>query len=213
MIEIDRKTDIIALSAFVLALLSGASQLLAWTVGPQIAFVGPDRVALYADVAPNGDQIIRIAAPLTFVNSAQPAYSAVLVKETARMTIGDMTSFQIWNAFGQLGRGPSGSLTVKSTAIATPQPIAGQSAVSHMTLFTPIAVRCKPDDQGCRPVQDYVAPAQLADHIKPGAEIRFDFEGETFDHGVERYSCKILVSQSFAARFKRELSGYATCQP
>lgn len=210
MLRIEPKTDVIALAAFVLAFGATAAQFIAWSRGPNVFLLGPERVALYYQQTDDG-RIVRIAAPLAYANTAAQSYAAVLSGERVTMTLGPLSSRQDWNAFGAIAR-PGNSLQVSQTSLVTPRPVSGQSAVSHITLFTPVPRPCD-GEKGCKPRADFLTVESVTPHLVEGSRIGFEFESSFFRDEPERYSCEVSVTKAVVDRWRREQSLYATCRP
>jgi hypothetical protein len=209
MIKIRQETDVVALSAFLLAAFAAVAQVVAWSRGPRISFLGPDRVALYSDLAPNGQPIIRVAAPLAYANTANPEYAAILFRETVVLTVGQIRTEQVWNAFGMLGRA-NGRLTVTSNGLAAIQTLSGQSATSHLTLFAPLIRECRPGP-ACSPNVDYVSPEAFLRAIHPGDRVHLHFEGAFFREKTQTYDCDAVMTQDTLQQWSANGSAYVRC--
>jgi hypothetical protein len=211
MITIERKTDFVALAAFLLALVSCVTQCVSSMRGARVAVLGPDRVVLYSDVAPGGQPIVRIGAPLAYANTAEQSYGAILARETVILSVGGVTTQQVWNSFGTLGRA-NGQETVTSSAPATPQTISGQSVSSHVTLFAPLLHECSPRDPACTPTSDYVTPKTLSHQLQLQRPIHLQFESHFFGGDIKRYACDVAVTIETVQRWLSTGIMYVRCQ-
>lgn len=207
MIRIQRETDVVALAALALALLTGLAQLAAWTQGSRIVFLSPEKVALVGDTASNGQPIVRIVAPLAYANTAEQAYAGILLREKAKVAVGRVASSQEWNAFGRIVRGGAAS-----EAVATPQTLSGQSALSHVTLFAPAPRSCAQGEQACDTIPDYVTPAALAHELRPGRSIRFEFSADFYGGKTRVAACEVPVTDQLVQHWAREPFLFARCR-
>src|SRR6185312_10433327 len=91
-LRIDRKTDVIGLTAFLLALVGAIFQGREWLQGPQVEFYSPDRIVLFSYDRPNRSPIVRIGASMSYTNSASTSYSAALRSEEVTMKLGPVIS-------------------------------------------------------------------------------------------------------------------------
>jgi hypothetical protein len=208
--KLKQEIEPIALAALLLSLLAVAAQLVAYMRGPDIRMLPPATVALYVDQAPEGMPIVRVAAPISYANLAQPPFGALVTSERMKFAVGSLESEQQWNAFGSIGL-VGGNQTVTSTAPALPQALPAQSFVSHFTLFTPIRRDCT--GPGCNPTADYVSPDQLLAAGATADRIRFEYSIETIDGDTVTASCDlklhVLAKQRLAVLRKSAL--YARC--
>ena len=133
---------------------------------------------------------MRVAAPMSYANLAQQDFGALVSRETAILTIGDIVSEQRWNAYGNVERAGS-ALAVKATGQALPQALPGQSFVSHFTLFTPLRRVCKAGE--CNPTADYVSPQRLAAAAAAADHLRLDFAISTIDGETQTTSCRVVL--------------------
>lgn len=185
----DWKLDPVALAALVLSLLAAGAQFWARLKGPDVHLITPDRVILYSDVAPDGSIIVRIAAPMSYANVAQQAYGDVVLVERSQLTVGQRVSHQRWNAFGMINRDG-----VEQTGTAGPQPLAGQSAVTHLTLFTPVPEECSANSRTCNTMSDYLTLADFANQLRSADRLDFRFQIDLIDGAKPETSCYVPLS-------------------
>jgi hypothetical protein len=89
--KVERKFDIIATTAFILALVGAITQVFSFLRGSNVSFYRPDNIILFFDPYPNGDIMMRIAATLNYVNSGEASYGAIIRKETVQFRLRDRT--------------------------------------------------------------------------------------------------------------------------
>lgn len=203
--------DFVALCAFLLALLSALTQLDSWVRGPRIAFLGPDRIALFVDTAPDGKPVVRVAAPLSYVNTAEPSYAAVLAKERVTLEASGAESHQTGNSFGSFPV-VDGKITVRPDTPAVPVGLAGQSAISHITLFGPVQ-RVRDAAPNCDADADYLSPDRLSPAMKPGGVLHLSFDSEFFGAPAQHFKCDVRINADVAKAWAAhpELPFYLGC--
>ena len=196
-IRIDKKTDIVALTAFLLALFATLFQVKDWLQGPEIEFYAPDRVVIYSYKQSNGIPIIRIAAPMSYTNAASSQYSAAVRSESVTMMVGSLISKQDWISFGRLARDITG-FSPQITADASPVPIPGGSAVSHSTLFGPFEVDCSAPSakNDCKPNENYISVGSLSVALGEAHEVKFEFLAKIYGFKALRQACSVNVTQA-----------------
>lgn len=188
-IEFHWKLDPVAVAALVLSVVAAVGQFVAWVHGPSVRLIVPDRVALYSDTLPDGTVMVRIAAPMSYANVAQAAFGDLVLKERVKLSAGIVTQ-QRWNSFGEIKRG-----AITATAPSAVQPLPGQSAVAHFTLFTPVPVECPQNATNCNPKQDYVTPEELNQQLGKIDRLRFTFEIELIEGGTLSKSCDVPLTK------------------
>jgi hypothetical protein len=189
---IRRDVDPIAVVALLLSSIAVGSQLVAWLQGPSVKLIPPERVVLYRQTSPDGTAIVRIGAPVSYANVASQSYGALILKETATVSVGSLKSEQEWNAFGTID-GSGGVISVRYTDIALPVALPGQTSVSHITLFTPLRKRCAASERACKPTENYVSPEQFAAAVAKADRIRFTFKVKLSDGPELSSSCEVLM--------------------
>jgi hypothetical protein len=208
--KFDWKLDPLALAALVLSLIAAIAQLVSWVQGPSVRLIPPDRVALYTQIAPDGSVAIRIAAYMSYANVAQASYGDVVRLERATLKIGELESTQRWNAFGELKDD-----AISRTADAAPQPLPGQSAVTHLTLFTPVPLVCPERSEACDYMKDYISPEELKKALLRASRLQFQFEIERFNGNKLATSCQVPLTPLAREKLDHIVTTlfYATCYP
>jgi hypothetical protein len=209
-IEFHWKLDPVAVAALVLSLIAAAGQFVDWARGPSIRLIAPDRIALYSDVAPDGSIFVRVAAHMSYANVAQAPYGDLVLRERVQLRAGTLTSKQQWNAFGTIVREG-----IKMTEPAGPQPLPGQSAVSHFTLFAPTTIACQAGSVGCNPTQEYLQPEALTKQLASVDKLQFRFEIELIDGNRISASCRVPLSTQARQQLSSVRTSYAylLCYP
>jgi hypothetical protein len=207
--------DPVALTALILSLFAAGAQAAAWLRGPSVKLIVPDRVALFLDRTPDASAtpFVRLAGELSYANVAQAPYGTLVVAERATLWVGSAESPQRWNAFGTIDR--SG---VKETALSSVQPLPGQSAVTHFTLFTPVPVDCPDGATKCNPISEYLTVSAMAEQLSRANDLHVAFEIELIGGKRLEASCEVPLKnaarqQLTALLEQRAPYFYAMCRP
>jgi hypothetical protein len=204
--------DPVALTALILSIFAALAQAIAWWNGPSIRLIRPEHVALYTDVRPDRKAVfIRIAADMSYANVAQQPYGDLVVLERATLSVGKLESRQRWNSFGTIN-----SDAISQTAMTAPQPLPGQSAVSHFTLFTPVPLECPEDDGRCDPMKEYLTVEDFIRELGSASDLKFTFEIELIDESSRVTTCIVPVTNLTRDKLNEVAQGsapffYATC--
>jgi hypothetical protein len=193
-LQIQRKTDVLALTAFLISLLTGGLQLYEWFKGPQISLYPPERVIIYAYQQSGGSTVVRVAATMSYTNSASSQYAGTIASEQVKLTIGSRTSHQRWLSFAQLRR-EDFLFDPNIIADAAPFPIPGSGSISHSTLFSAFPIDCMPSAPQCQRYQDYWSEEDFAKALD-NDHIDLEFQSDVYgSHDPLRVQCRIAVDK------------------
>ncbi|MEX3954167.1 hypothetical protein AB4Y40_41675 [Paraburkholderia sp. EG287B] len=210
-LHIQRKTDILALTAFVISLLTGGLQIVEWYKGPQISLYSPERVVIYTYMQTNGLTVIRVAAQMSYTNTASAQYAGSIKSEQVTLTIGPLKSVQKWLSFAQLRR--EGEIfDPKILADAAPFPIPGGGSISHSTLFSAFPVNCKSGKDECDRYRNYISGDDFLKAL--GAKtIELKFQSDVYAaDGVLSAGCKLTIDKFFRTTWLANRSFTASCE-
>ncbi|WP_375589009.1 hypothetical protein ABWH89_18950 [Hoeflea alexandrii] len=138
-IQIERKTDILALSAFLLSAGGIATQaglfLYVFWRGPVVEMFPPERILIRAnDLNRLEDTWVRIGSRMAYTNSGSVGYNTVLRKEIIKLEIDGKIYRQSWQSFETFDYVDDTLVSVKSEP-ANPIPVVAGSALAHDTYF------------------------------------------------------------------------------
>lgn len=188
-VEVEWKLDPVAIVALILSLGAAISAVWFWALGSSVRLIPPDRVAIYSDEGADGTPFIRIAAHMSYANVAQAPYGDLVLRERVQLRVGKLVLPQQWNAFGSIDR-----QGINMMEPAGPQPLPGQSAISHFTLFAPPTVPCRSGNQQCDPKENYIRPESFVDQLAHEDDLLFKFEIELIDGDRVTASCHASLS-------------------
>ena len=193
-LNIQRKTDVLALTAFVISLLTGAAQLIDWVKGPQITLYPPERVVIYTYLQSGGTPTVRVAAPMSYTNTAPAQYAATIKAESVDMRVGPVLSHQKWLSFAQLRRDGS-RFAPQIVSDASPFPIPGGSSVSHSTLFSPFPSDCAPRQEACARFSEYISEDDFTNSLDAG-RINLTFTSEVYGGSAQSVDCYVELDET-----------------
>lgn len=200
-ILIERKTDILAASAFVLAIASAGVQITFFLAGASISVVHPEQVLLNFDRIhgySRVEYILRIAARMAYVNTGRPNYNATLSGESVSFTLHGREFVQYWHSEQQFSDPEEdGVLNKKFISIAGPKPIHGGSSLSRQVYFSPLPVRCRTDQPHCDSNANFLPEQEAFAFLADSAKVTFKFESYVFEEEEpESVSCTIDVTET-----------------
>lgn len=191
-LEVEPRTDIIALAAFFLALSGVLFQTVAYFRGPEIQLFAPDQVALYAQAYPDKQQYMTLITSLAYVNTGQPGYNGTLRREAVRLRLGERDYEWVWHRF--VSTDAKGvELQVVDKGEARPLPVAAGSSESHETEFRPRRQRCQPEQSDCDTNANFLTLEQLLAAMERQGQLRFTFSTEVYGEQPVTVTCAVDV--------------------
>jgi hypothetical protein len=211
-LKVQRKTDVLAATAFVLALTGTLFQFYGFVRGARVSLYAPEFVTIFFDTYPNGDTVTRIAALMSYVNSGEATYGAIIRREKVEFAIGSSKYEQLWQSFQDIDR-EGASIVFKNGASAKPVPIPGASAISHSTVFAPRPVTCSTGEGQCSMFLNYIGKSDFIRSFGSHAEIVFDFSAQVLGSRSElRESCIVSLDSGLLALLMMNNWYYAICK-
>lgn len=199
-LEIERKTNIIALAAFFLALGGVLFQIIAYFRGPVVHLFPPDQVVLRAQVYPPDNQkYMTLVARLAYVNTGQPGYNGTLRRETVRLRL-DTRDYK-WTWYRFLSTDAKGTeLQRIDKGEAKPLPVSAGSSESHETEFVPRRVRCQPNQTGCDTNANFLDKEQLLAALEKQGQLHFMFMTEIYGERSVTATCTAMSMRVYGWR-------------
>ena len=208
---IEKRTDILAATAFLLALFGAISQVVAFLRGADVSIYPSDVVVLYFDRYPNNETFVRVAAQVSYVNTGRPGYDAIVRRETVTLHLGDEAYLQEWQSFQRLDRKGTVLEFVREGDVF-PVPVTGGSSASHSTVFAPEPVRCSAKDEECDPVIHFLTDEKFLNRAGAQEELVLEFAAEVLGGDpVIRSSCTIDIDKSLLTLIMMNRWYAATC--
>lgn len=206
-----RKADLLAATAFLLALASTLYQLFGFLSGAQVHIFAPDSVAIFFDKYGDNSTVTRFAGQVTFTNNGQTGRNAAIRAAFVDVTVANRHFRQMWHAFGQIKRDRD-ALAFEPIADAYPLEVPGGGTISEMTAFAP-------EDRDCRNCQVHSNYINDTDFVKlleksQGGTIRLSFAARTFQHSKLAPSvCEIRITQNLTKVLTENDWYIAHCRP
>lgn len=159
-LEIGRKTEILALAAFLLSVSGVVWQVNNYMRGAVIRLFPSEQVTLSSsrylgrDYPGEPDQL-RLIATLSYVNEGDAGQNGTIRGERIRFAFGGRTyehrGYQFVSSDVE-----NGKPVARREGEARPFPVTAGSSLSHETLFTPWEVECPPQANDCKPALEFL---------------------------------------------------------
>ncbi|MBI1920123.1 MAG: hypothetical protein HYS23_03475 [Geobacter sp.] len=201
-IEIERKTDILALAAFTLALAGMLHQFSGYLHGPVVKLFLPEQVLIFADkIGAAQTEYVRFAAPMAYVNTGQPGYNAAIKSEAIRFTMAGRSYEQKWQEFGSSGSN-NNNLTWKKNGDAHPFAIEAGSTESHETAFAPRTVLVRGGEDPAARSRNYLKWDEFITGLSGNKEFEITFVSEIYGKSPVNVKCKIYLTDAIVRTLK-----------
>lgn len=194
--EIELRSDLLALAAFVLALTSASYQLVAYLRGFNVDLFPPPQVLLNFEDYGEDLKILRIGARMAYVNRGEIGYNAAISEESVTFRLQGQEFEQKWQAFQQFDR-KGRQLIPHYKSDAYPFPVNAGSAVSHETYFASHPVRCQRDS--CDKWQNLIERAEFLSEIAEMSSLKFNFRADIYGGTPVFADCRIELDEDLIA--------------
>jgi hypothetical protein len=209
-IEVDRKTDILALAAFLISLVGILSQVQAFVQGPNVQLFGPEQIMLVTSKYGNKAKFMRVAARMAYVNRGARGYYDIVKREGVSFHLGRNKYSQFWQAFLGPDR-KKGIPDLDAGSCVLPTRVGTDMPAAHITYFAPW-----PECYGLNmDNHNYLTTEQFLTALPDEKLIRFEFWAEMFSGKRRTAVCTVSADEvraawtknrGFAAPVCRELS-------
>lgn len=172
-LRIERTTDFVAAAAFLIASVSAASQLTSYFQGHQIKLIAPDQVILTLKQDIYGNEWLRVAARMAYVNDAAAGYSGTIKRESVKFSFNGKKREQLWASLTDfIDKGTE--FDVVRNGEANPFPVPYSSSVSRGVYFSPHPKRCLKNKK-CEKNSNYIGSKEAIDELYEVDRIKFKF--------------------------------------
>ncbi len=211
-LEIERRTDFLAMAAFILALMGTLYQVFGYFKGSEVKLFPPPQVLMISAANSAGDQIIRMHARMAFVNSGEPGYHASISLMNVNFQFSGTRYEQFWQLF-QSYDNDKDTLVPHYVSDARPFPVNAGSAVSHEILFAPHPIRCRNQSKDCDKWKNVIYSSKFFQGLEQIDTLTFTFTAEVF--GETQVSTTCIVDIDNDVRDNLVLNGWAAprCWP
>lgn len=211
---LERRTDVLAAAAFLISLITAASQILQYARGADTALLAPQTVAFHFHDYGTGTEYLRIGANMAYVNSGARGYNTVVTREEVHLIAGDVRSHQRWAGLYNLdfdGR----VFSPTKIGAAGPFSIDGGEAMVRQHLFAAYVVDCGADPESetkdCNPNQNFIAKARFLNMIASDDPLELVFHSKTVGNRERlRQRCRFTFSRVRMLQIVRD--GWTTAE-
>jgi len=190
-LEIDRKTDVVSLVAFLLSIMSLITHGWLFLAGPQVALQAPEQMVFYNYTDADQKQYLAIAARMAYVNTAQAGYNDAVKSESATVIVGERRLRFLWSKYtASDADGHLFKLNPKGDAL--PVPINAGGVEAHETSFSPLPNPANTAMVGV----NYLEFSDFKKLIETVDEIVVILRYETFGGTIGEARCRSIVDSS-----------------
>ncbi|QQE91099.1 hypothetical protein [Azotobacter chroococcum] len=192
-LEIERKTDIVAITALLLSMAGILYQLFNLVRGPEVTLAKPRQVVVYMYAVPDDPNKLYLAliSTVVYVNSGQQGNNAVVTEESISFDLANKKYTYIWDKFVSTAQ-PIGSkgVQISQERTATPFVVPAGGAEAHETFFGP------------RFGQDFIDKdefVQALESFRTGEKhlFKFTIRSKTLNDGDKIEICKALITTRY----------------
>ncbi|MFZ2059712.1 MAG: hypothetical protein WAU82_01750 [Candidatus Binatus sp.] len=199
-LTVKRETDLVALAAFVLAFTAVAYQVAEYFRGAQVKLFGPEQILIHGDNI-DGQDYVRFAARMSFINSGDIGYNAIIGRESLQVQIGGTPYAQTWQSFIHSGSPDGTTLSLGDVEEAVPTPIDGGDATTHETYFAPWPIDCKGViGSNCNPTANFMTWDSFLKSIKSGDVLKFNLIADIYGKNPQTATCTVAINDALIAQ-------------
>jgi hypothetical protein len=214
-LHIARKTEILALAAFVISLSGLSWQLFNYWRGPVVRLFPSDQIVLTSTNTlghryAGQENLVDLVATMSYVNDGDIGHNAIVRRELIRFKFAGREVEHRWYDFVSSDV-VNGKLALNRQGEARPFAVNAGSATSHETLFTAWEIDCPADDKGCNAAANYVRWDDFLNAIKTSNTIEITTLAEVYSGGTLSASCVIRLRDWEVAFLEKEQWLAPTC--
>jgi hypothetical protein len=184
-------------------LAAGAAIFQTWTYlrGPELQLFPPDGILVLPFEYSKGRRFVRFETRMSYINTAEPGYNAVLRHEALTYSLAGREYLQVWNQFVKL-RNEGNTIKLDPDSSAVPLPLIAASATSHETYFWPFQNVCQENTRNCNEWANFMSWEAFIDSLKIGERIQFVLVAEVYGHHDLTVTCSATVTRSAMTQLK-----------
>lgn len=191
-LEIEKRTDVLALAAFTLAILGILIQVYAFLRGFDVRLFHPEQVLIVFQKYTDGREYMRVSARMSYVNLGRPGYNATIRRERVEFTLGGRDYVQYWQAFQSFDM-EQAKLVTHYESDAHPFPVLAGNANSHETFFAPRPIQCRSGDADCKSEHNYLVANDFIRSLNGIGQLKFNFVADVFGGDLKPTSCIVNI--------------------
>ena len=196
-LQIARKTEIIALAAFVLSISGVLWQLFSYARGASVTLFPSDQIVItsmeklgrnYADQA----NYLAVIATMSYVNQGDAGHNAIVRREAVRFTLNGRQIEHRWYEFGSSDI-KDGQLAFDRKGEARPFPVNAGSAQGHETLVAAWLVDCDKAPAGCDEGANFVKWDDFIAALQTSRELSFTTRADIYEASPVSATCVVRL--------------------
>lgn len=197
-IEIARKTDVLALAAFMLSVGGVIAQAYIFLSGPVVVLFGPEQVLIMRHEYAGGRPYLRLAARMAYVNKGRNGKDVVM-QETIGYKLGD----KFYEQRGQdytASSAEQDKLSMNRKGDALPVALDSGGADAHETWFAPRTTH-KP---GMQPYHNFLPWEAFMSELEKQKELEFELSFRSYGGGKDKVTCRVVVDDALRANLAKK---------
>jgi hypothetical protein len=196
-LQVARRTEIIALAAFMLSLSGVLWQVFNYTRGAVVRLFPPDQIVILATdtLGHNyaGQQnMLALIATMAYVNDGETGQNAIIRGEYISVSLGAREVEHRWYEFGNSDVA-DGALLFRREGVAHPFPAIAASYIIHETLFAPWENVCVQSVEYCDVAKNFVKWDDFISAIKANPRLIFTARAEIYPSKKISVSCPVRL--------------------
>lgn len=187
-IEIERKTDILAMAAFLISAGSLISQLAQIMQGPEVKLDGPRQIALLFKPSSDGHNHLHAITNHHYINKGAPGHDDILKSESLMIKIGTRV-IKLAGEYSLTLDSQGNKLMISDKDLWKPDKVEAGNFINRETLYKP---RTNTSTSSRR--QNFIGKQELTDLLRTNKTIDITLKAETYSGPALESSCRILSS-------------------
>jgi hypothetical protein len=196
-LQIARKTEFLALAAFVLSISGVLWQIMNFARGAVVRVFPSDQILMTSTDKlgrnySGQENLLALAATMTYVNEGDVGHNAIIRRENIQFALPDR---QVEHQGYQFVSSDieDGKLSLKRVSEARPFPVNAGSATSHETLFTAWEIDCQSGQKSCNPAGNFVLWNDFVQVLKKSRNIAFKTSSDIYSGSPVSATCEVRV--------------------
>jgi hypothetical protein len=196
-LRVGRKTEIIALVAFVLSVGGVLWQVLNFARGAVVQIFPSDQVVLttvnkLGRNYPGQDNLLALIANMAYSNEGDVGHNAIIRREFITLSFAGHEVEHRWYEFGSSDQ-KDGAVNFDRKSEARPFPVNAGSAESHETLFTAWEVECADTDKNCNSAKNFIKWESFLEAVKSNGRIVVTTKANVYPTRTVTASCEVRL--------------------
>jgi hypothetical protein len=214
-LRVGRKTEIIALVAFVLSVSGVLWQVFNFTRGAVVQLFPSDQIVVTAvnRIGRNysgQDNLLALIASMSYANDGEVGHNAIIRREYISLSFGGRQVEHRWYEFGSSDV-QEANVFFKRESDARPFPVIAGSAASHETLFTAWEVDCDGKENNCDPATNFVKWDEFLTAVKANNRLLVTTKASIYPKRIVTASCEVRLRKWEIEILEKEQWLAATC--